>query len=101
MDPCHFQPRRQRLSAAPPNRFVRGRIRLHFGLLRLRVLQLVDVAIPAELAGQWWELAFEQALAAQRDALETGSQLASEDLAQMRSERDAAIVGKRIRATAA
>ncbi|HDS1530299.1 TPA: DNA-binding protein [Stenotrophomonas maltophilia] len=69
----------------------------------------------AELAGQWWELALkhaqeaarrelassEQALAAEREALEASSRLATEELTQMRAERDVAITGEKIATTQA
>ncbi|MCU1006584.1 DNA-binding protein [Stenotrophomonas maltophilia] len=72
-------------------------------------------AVLAELAGQWWELALkhaqevaqrelassEQALAAEREALEASSRLATEELTQMRAERDVAITGEKIATTQA
>lgn len=72
-------------------------------------------AVLAELAGQWWELALkhaqeaarrelassEQALAAEREALEASSRLATEELTQMLAERDVAITGEKIATTQA
>ncbi|MBH1638059.1 DNA-binding protein [Stenotrophomonas maltophilia] len=72
-------------------------------------------AVLAELAGQWWELALkhaqevarrelassEQALAAEREALEASSRLATEELTRMRAERDVAITGEKIATTQA
>lgn len=72
-------------------------------------------AVLVELAGQWWELALkhaqeaarrelassERALASERDALEASSRLVAEELAQMRAERDVAIIGERIATTQA
>lgn len=72
-------------------------------------------AVLAELAGQWWELALkhaqeaarrelassEQALAVEREALEASSRLATEELTQMRAERDVAITGEKIATTQA
>jgi len=72
-------------------------------------------AVLAELAGQWWELALkharevahrelassEQALAAERETLKASSRLATEELTQMRAERDVAITGEKIATTQA